>query len=314
MERVVFIVGPTGTGKTDISIRLARKINGEIVCCDSMQVYKSMPVLTAQPANRQKACVAHHLFGIIPPTQNFSVAAYRRLALAKIKEIHKKNRTPVFVGGTGLYVQALLDGLFSSPAKDITLRKKLEVQADKYGSRWLYSKLKKIDPASARIIHTNDLRRIIRALEVYKLTGRTISQLKLDSKGGIFRLYPTYIFCLFYKDRNLLYERINERVENMFEKGLVAEVKKLARLDLSLTANQALGIRHIKDFLDGKYDLETAKQLLRRDTRRYAKRQLSWFRRDKRIKWFALDSHRSVDKVVGNLAGNFCLTLLLLIL
>lgn len=292
-NQVIFLVGPTGAGKTEISIKLAKKIGGEIVCCDSMQVYKDLDILTGKPTPRQMFLVPHHLFGIKRPTEDFSVAEYRKLALKKIKEIHSRNRMPVFVGGTGLYMQALLDGLFFSPAKDLRLRRKLQAQAQKYGSRRLYAKLKKIDPVAARAIHPNDGRRIIRALEVYSLTGKTISQLKLGSSGGIFGLYPTRIFCLFYKNRNLLYFRINARVGQMFKRGLVAEVKKLLSRNLSMTARQALGIKQVQRFLQGNCSLKEAKEQLKTDTRRYAKRQLSWFRRDKRIKWVALDSHKT---------------------
>lgn len=275
---VIFIVGPTGAGKTEISIKLAKKIGGEIICCDSMQIYKGMDILTAQPSEKEKRAVKHHLFGIKKPTQNFSVAQYRKLALEKIKEIHEKGKIPVFTGGTGLYVQALLDGLFPSPGEDTGLRRRLYRYAEKQGVFELYKRLKKIDPQAAAIINKNDLRRVIRALEVHKLTGRTISELKKLTKGGIRGLYEINLFCIYYKDRAKLYERINDRVEEMFEKGLVNQVKKLSGIKLSKTASQALGIKQVAGFLENRYSLDQAKALLKKDTRRYAKRQISWFR------------------------------------
>lgn len=286
---VIFITGPTGTGKTGISIKLAKKINGEIICCDSMQVYRGMDILTAQPSKKEVLAVKHHLFCIKRPTENFSVAQYRKLALAKIKEIHEKGKIPVFVGGTGLYVQALLNGLFYSPKEDAKLRKKFQAYAEKYGGCKLYAKLKKIDPLAARKIHPNDIRRIIRALEVYELTGKKMSEAKKATSGGIYGAYNIGLFCLFYKDRGVLYNRINQRVDKMFQAGLIDEVKRLLNLKLSKTASCAIGIKQIKGFIEGKYNLEYARDLLKKETRRYAKRQMSWFRRDNRVKWIALD-------------------------
>lgn len=287
---VIFITGPTGAGKTGISVKLAKKINGEIICCDSMQIYKGMDILTAQPSKKETAAIKHHLFSIKKPTENFSVAQYRKLALKKITEIHNRGKTPVFVGGTGLYAQALIDGLFHSPKEDVKLRKKLYAYTEKYGSNKLYAKLKKIDPVTAEKIHPNDIRRIVRALEIYKSTGKRMSVLKKTTRGGIWGLYDVKIFCFYYKDRSVLYGRINKRVDVMFNSGLINEVKRLIRMRLSKTAMQALGIKQLQGYLNGEYDLESAKDLLKKETRRYAKRQISWFRRDKRVKWAALDT------------------------
>ena len=296
-SQVIFLAGPTGAGKTALSIKFAKKINGEIICCDSMQIYKGMDILTAQPSAKEFSAVSHHLFKIISPTRNFSVAQYRKLAVKKIKEIHAKGRVPIFVGGTGLYVQALLDGLFSSPKEDKTYRKKLSLEAEKCGTAILHKRLKKIDPEAAKAIHKNDLRRIMRALEVFHLTGKTISELKKSSRGGIFGLYKICVACLFYKNRDLLYKRINKRVEVMLKNGLIEEVKGLSKMKLSMTAQQALGIKHIRNFIDGKCSVVEAEELLKRDSRRYAKRQLSWFRREKRTQWIALDGEKSLDTI-----------------
>jgi len=301
--QVIFITGPTGVGKTAISVKLAKKIKGEIICCDSMQIYKGMDVLTAQPKKEELSNVAHRLFCIKKPTQDFSVAQYRKLALKEIKEIHKKGKIPVFTGGTGLYAQALLDGLFVSPPEDMILRKELQDYAKKYGSKKLHDKLKKIDPVSADNIHTNDLRRIIRAIEIYSLTGKTKSESKLATSGGIFGKFNIFLFCLYYKKRNLLYDKINSRVDEMFMNGVVKEIKQLVKLNLSKTAAQALGIKQIKGFIENRGTLEYAKEELKKDTRRYAKRQLSWFRRDKRFRWIALDGFKGHKAIVAMLVN-----------
>ena len=302
-DKVIFLVGPTAAGKSEIAARLAKEIGGEIICCDSMQVYKNLNILTNMPSAEQMALAPHHLFGIKKPSQIFSVAEYRKSALRRMRQIHKKGRIPLFTGGTGLYMQALLDGLFISPSRNVKLRRLLQRRAAKYGAAKLHRELKKIDPAAAKIIHPNDLRRIIRALEVYKTTGRTISELKKsETTGGIFGKYRVFIFCVYYKNRDLLYEKINSRVEQMFKKGLVHEVKKALKIKISLTAGQALGLKRVGDFLEGKCGLDKAMELVKLDTRRYAKRQLSWFRRDKRIRWIPLDGCRNLNEVVDLLS------------
>ncbi len=296
MKKVIFLAGPTGAGKTEIALLLGKKIGGEIICCDSMQIYKDMDIMTAMPSPQQLALVPHHLFGIRRPTQAFSAADYRKLALEKIRQALSRNKAPIFTAGTGLYAQAVLDGLFISPARDEELRERLKKQALRYGVKYLYKRLKRIDAKAAESIHPNDLRRIVRAIEVYEKTGKNISTLKAGSSGGIFGVLPVRIVCLFYKDRAKLYNRINKRVEVMFDSGLVPEVEKLLKQKLSLTAKQALGIKEVRGFLGGEYGLARAKELLARNTRRYAKRQLSWFRRDKRARWIALDDYADFGK------------------
>ncbi|PIY83247.1 MAG: tRNA (adenosine(37)-N6)-dimethylallyltransferase MiaA [Candidatus Omnitrophica bacterium CG_4_10_14_0_8_um_filter_43_18] len=298
--KVIFLVGPTGAGKTAVSVKLAKKIKGEIICCDSMQIYKGMDILTAQPSKKEKAAIRHHLFCIRKPSEPFSVAEYRKLALKKIDVIHRNGRVPVFTGGTGLYAQAVLDGLFSSPVEDLVLRKKLYAYAKKYGSRRLHERLKKIDPAASRKIHPNDIRRVVRAFEVYKTTGSTISDLKsAATSGGVRAKYKCRIVCLFYKNRQAQYKKINDRVEEMFKSGLVDEVKRLLKVKLSKTASCALGIKQVKGLINGVYSLHDTKELLKRDTRRYAKRQISWFKRDKAIKPVAIDS-QNIKKILDS--------------
>lgn len=278
---VIFLVGPTASGKTDISIKLSRELNAEIISCDSMCVYKGMDILTSKPTREDRKKVKHHLIDIIPPDTEFSVAEYRRMALEKIEDIIKRGKTPLFVGGSGLYVKAVVDGLFPSAEKDMRFRKRQEALAEKYGKNYLYKKLKKIDLGRAGKIHPNDLRRIIRALEIYYTEKKRPSDLKINTEP------LKYSFKIFGLDirRDKLYKNIDDRVEEMFKKGIVKEVKDLSKQKLSMTAKKALGYNEVLGYLKGKYSLEESKELLKKNTHHFAKKQLTWFRSDKRIEW-----------------------------
>ncbi len=294
MTKIIFIVGPTAVGKTEAACFLAKKINGEIISCDSMQIYKGMDILTAKPSIALRKKIPHYLIDEIPPSKEYNVAAYRKKALSKIKSIIKKGKAPVFVGGTGLYVNMLVDGIFDIKTEDENVRKKLYRLADKKGGIYLYEKLRKSDPEAAEKIHPNDTRRIIRALEVLEVAGKPISQLQKE-RIGLSAEFNIDIFCL-DMDRSALYRRIDRRVEKMFKRGLVKEVKGLLRKRLSKTASCAIGIKEIKGYLDGLYGLDEAKRLVRRNTRWYAKRQLTWFRKDKRIIWILVKDKETPEK------------------
>lgn len=290
-SRIIFLAGPTAIGKSRLAVRLAAKINAEIISLDSMQIYRGLGILSSQPSRQMQKKIRHHLLSILNPDQEFDAASYRKLALKKIKEIHKTGRIPLFVGGTGLYLNIVIDGIFKDVKKDPALREKFFAQAAKKGSSFLHNKLRKIDPVAAAKIHPNDAKRIIRALEVHKLTGKPISQLWKSRKGLDREKYDIRIFGL-NKDRAGLYRDINRRVEDMFRQGLVNEVTNVLTKNPSLTgrqaclqARQAIGIKEIQGYLEGKYDLEYAKELIKKNTRNYAKRQLTWFRKDKRIIW-----------------------------
>lgn len=286
-RKIVFIVGPTATGKTEISLALAKKINAEIISCDSMQVYRGMDILTAKPSASLRKIIPHHLLGILCAEKEYNASKYYRDASRQIRKIQGKGKVPLVVGGTGLYMSILIDGIFKVKAKlkdeAERARKKLLRQAEEHGSKWLYRRLLKIDREAAAKIHPHDARRIIRALEVFVATGQPISQLQ-KQRRGLSQDYQIKIFGL-DMERDKLYQRIDRRVEKMFARGLVSEVKRLLKMKLSLTARYALGIREIKGYLDGAYGLEGAKQLLKKNTRNYAKRQITWFRKDKRINW-----------------------------
>ncbi|MBU1726714.1 MAG: tRNA (adenosine(37)-N6)-dimethylallyltransferase MiaA [Candidatus Omnitrophica bacterium] len=280
---IVFIVGPTAVGKSEVAALLAKKINAEIISCDSMQIYKGMDIITSKPSPALIKQVPHHLIGIVAPTSRYDVSKYRKDALKKINELVKQGKTPLFVGGTGLYMTILLDGIFQAKAEDKVLRSRLYQLAKQRGGLYLYKQLAKVDPIAAKKIHPNDTKRIIRAIEVYKITGKPISQLQTQRKG-LTDDYDIRIFCL-HMEREALYKRIDARVERMFKQGVVKEASKLLKLRLSKTAKFAIGLRELKGYFWGAYDLEEAKEMMKQNTRQYAKRQLTWFRKDKRIQW-----------------------------
>lgn len=278
---VYFLVGPTASGKTELSVKLAKQLNAEIISCDSMCVYKGMDILTSKPTRQDRQKVRHRLIDIISPSKEFSVAQYRNLALKAIEDILKCKKTVLFVGGSGLYMKAVIDGLFPSKRKDRDFRKKQEQFAKKYGNIYLYKKLKKIDPATAEKIHPNNLRRVIRALEIYITEKKPPSELKERTEP---LKYEAKIYGVM-TERTELYKNIEHRVELMFRKGLVQEVKRLSKRRLSLTARKALGYNEVLGYLRGGYPLEEAKELLKKNTRRFARRQMTWFRHDNRIQW-----------------------------
>lgn len=292
-KSIIFLVGPTAVGKTELAVRLARKIRAEIISCDSMQVYKGMDIGTQKPSHALQKKVKHYMIDILSPDKEFSVADFRRRALRLIKKIHAKGKIPLFVGGTGLYMKGLIDGLFPAPAKDLKLRKKL------YKQKRLYERLQRIDPRTAQRIHPNDKKKIVRALEVYYSTKRPMSELKARTRPLADR-FDIVIFGL-NRDREKLYARINERVDRMFEQGFLDEVRRLRAKKLSLTARQAIGYKEAMEYLKGRgkgrvmvgnTDMEGTgelKDLIKKNTRRYAKRQLTWFGADRRVIWLDLN-------------------------
>jgi len=299
-RQIILVVGPTAAGKTETAIGLAKKLNGEIISCDSMQIYKGMGILTSKPAAVQRKQVPHHLISMISPTKEYNVSQYRKDAVRKIETIIAKDKTAILVGGTGLYMSVLIDGIFKDKAQDKTIRQRLYREAEESGSGKLYERLKNIDPEAAKKIHPHDTKRIVRALEVFEKTGKPISQLQRQRKG----LADEYDVKIFGLDmpRDKLYRRIDERVEKMFAEGLIEEVKKLLKVKLSQTASCAIGIKELKGYFGGLYDLEEAKRLIKRNTHRYAKRQLTWFRKDKRIDWIGAAGGQTPARIAQRIA------------
>lgn len=297
--RIVFIVGPTAIGKTAVALHLAKKIKAEIISCDSMQVYKRMNIITSKPSPSLRKQIPHHLIDILSPDKEYNVARYRKQALRKIKEINKKERPILFVGGTGLYLSILLDGIFKAKSQNKIIRNRLYKEAKDRGSEYLYQRLQEVDAEAALKIHPHDTKRIIRALETFRACGKPISQLQKERKG-LNDEFDIKIFAL-NMAREELYERIERRIDRMFSQGLLEEAKKLLKLKLSKTARYAIGINEIKGYLDGRYDLEQAKRLMKKNTRNYAKRQFTWFRKDKRIEWVEIKDKETPESVANRI-------------
>jgi len=281
---VIVIVGPTASGKTDLSIRLAKELNGEIVSADSMQIYKKMTIGTAKPTKEEMQGIPHHMIDIVEPTENFNVAMYKEMAEQKIEEILARGKTPIVVGGTGLYVDTLVNGIeFSNMDKDPDYCQMLEKQVEINGVDWLHEELRKVDSEAAESIEKNNIRRVIRALEIYKVTGKTKTQLDKESRKET--KYNYQIFGMLW-NREELYERINLRVDIMFETGLLEEVKELLNTDgFSKTALQGLGYKEVVEYLEEKVSYEEMVEKIKMETRRYAKRQMTWFKRNDKIIW-----------------------------
>jgi len=296
-KKVVFLVGPTAVGKSDVAVSLAKEINGEIISCDSMQVYKGMDIISSQPGASLKKQVPHHFIGIISPAKEYNVSKYRKDAIKVMEKIIDKGKVPLFTGGTGLYMSILIDGIFEAKTEDESIRKKLYKEAESSGSLAMHDKLKKIDPRAASKIHPNDLKRIVRALEVFETTGKPISDLQ-KLRRGLADEYEIKSFCL-NMARDKLYQRIEERINKMFRKGLVKEAAGLLKLKLSRTASYAIGLRELKGYFEKQYDLNEAKRQMARNTCLYSKRQLTWFRKDKRIKWVEVEPEEK-PSVIAN--------------
>ncbi len=294
---VVAVIGPTASGKTALAIELARRLDGEIISADSMQIYKHMDIATAKPNAQELAAAKHHLIGIVEPCEAFSVSKYKQLAQQAIADVVSRGKLPIICGGTGQYIEALLENLvFGEVPSDEKLRDKLNERARVEGGAALLAELEQFDSQAAARLHENDTKRIVRALEIYLLTGKTITQQTAES-----RLEPSpYRACyigITAKNRQYLYDRINLRVDRMVEEGLLEEAKAFFSAGYGSTAAQAIGYKEMKPYLDGEMTLEQAKDNLKTETRHYAKRQLTWFRRKENIHWFNSDE-MSFEKLV----------------
>ena len=292
---IIVLLGPTASGKTEVGLSLAKEVDAEIISADSMQVYKYLNIGTAKPSRRIRRSIPHHLVDIKYPDEEFSAGEFQLRAIKTIERIFKKEKLPILVGGTALYIRTITDGICPIPSRNDRIRKHLSRLAKKYGSGYLYKRLKRIDEKACEKIHPNNLKRIIRALEVYTLSKIPFSAWQ---NRRYYLPYPIIIFGL-NLERNILYERIGRRVDKMVKEGLIREVEKLLRKGYSRKLNslQSLGYRQVVDFLEGKYDLERMKYLIKRDTRRYAKRQLTWWKKDGRIHWIEMDEGKKAKEV-----------------
>ncbi|MGI5880448.1 MAG: tRNA (adenosine(37)-N6)-dimethylallyltransferase MiaA [Syntrophomonadaceae bacterium] len=302
MQKLAAIVGPTAAGKTSIAIEAAKKINAQIISCDSMQVYRDMDIGTAKASQQERDLIPHYMVDIVEADQEFSVANYQLQVKSIIERLNIENSIPILVGGTGLYYQAVVDNYHFFPLQSRNeVRDKWKNIVNNNGLVFAYETLVRIDPEYAEKISPQDEKRIIRAVEVYELTGKPFSQQQS-------RDTETYNLAVagLYLDREVLYQRINSRVDDMIKQGLIEEVIALKknRGELSATARQALGYKQVLNYLDGVIDREEMIAEIKQETRRYAKRQFTWFKRDKRIRWFNVMNY-SNEELVENICSYF---------
>ncbi|MBQ9893786.1 MAG: tRNA (adenosine(37)-N6)-dimethylallyltransferase MiaA [Ruminococcus sp.] len=286
--RVLAVVGPTASGKTGLGVELAKLYGGEVISADSMQIYKGMDIASAKPTVAEMQGIPHHLIDFLDRGVTFSAADYVKLANEKIKDVLSRGKMPVIVGGTGLYVDSLLENVkFSEGGSDEAYREKLRKYAEEKGNEALHQMLADADPEAAAAIHPNNLVRVIRALEVCHVTGRKFSELKAESRS-IESPYDSLILGLNYEDRSVLYDRIDRRVDIMVENGLIDEARELWNESGMATAANAIGFKEFIPYFSGEASLEDCISKVKQETRHYAKRQLTWFRKNQRIQWIIL--------------------------
>ncbi len=294
MEQVIVIAGPTCSGKTSLSLELADKLGSEIISADSRQVYKYLDIGTAKPSPSELKKVKHHFVSSLEPDADFNVSGFETEALAVIHHLHSENKIPVAAGGSGLYIKALVDGIFNTVDTDDAFRSQLIEERKEYGNEFLYDKLKKVDPVSASGMLPQNYKRVIRALEVFHLTGKPIWQLQKEYKREAELQFEQYGLEW---DREKLYRNIEKRVDGMMRAGLVEEVRNVLDKGYSkdLNALNTVGYKEIISFIDREFTLQRAAELIKRNTRRFAKRQLTWFKRDERIKWIRIESYEDIQ-------------------
>lgn len=300
------IVGATASGKTAVGVEFSKILGGEVISADSMQIYKYMTIGTAKPTPEETDGIPHHLIDCVDPGESYSVARYKEEAYSEIESVLGRGSLPVVVGGTGLYINALtLPWSFNGPSGSTEIRARLEKEYDNLGAQALWNRLDAVDSVSAKKIHPNNKKRIVRALEIYESTGRTKSE--WDAEAARVELPYDYVMMGIAMDRALLYSRIERRIDKMIDEGLEEEVASLLErgYDPSLTSMQALGYKEMIPAVEGKRSLEECKAVLKRDTRHFAKRQLTWFRRDQRIKWFMADQNTKAEALARQMADYY---------
>lgn len=301
MNNIICIAGPTASGKTALAAALAKELNGEVVSCDSMQVYKRMDIGTAKPTLEEMQGIPHHMIDVAEPWEDFSVSRYCEMAAPIVDDIISRGKTAVIAGGTGLYMDALIRGNAFAPFPATGVRERLEAQADAEGMEAMLSRLRAVDPDAAQRLHLSDRKRILRALEVYLETGETITEHNRKTQAVPPRYSPIWLGLDFAR-RGELYRRIDLRVGLMLEQGLVEEIRGLLADDIPerATAMQAIGYKEFVDALDGRCTIEEAADQVRQSSRRYAKRQLTWFRRNKAIHWLIRDTGDTGREILEN--------------
>lgn len=301
-KRIIFIVGPTAVGKTEVACLLAQQLDAEIVSCDAMQVYRDVDIATNKPSRDILNRVRHHLIDIRDVEEEFDVAAFEDLALRSIREIQTRQKTALVTGGSGMYMQILLDGIFEGVPKQQHVRDELWQRVEAEGAGALVKELEARDPAAAQKIHPHDVRRLIRALEICRSMEKPFSQLKKE-RQGLWGRYDMTLVAL-NRQREELYARIDARVEKMFEDGLVEEIRRLLRRPLSITAGRIIGVSEVAGCLNQDYDENHARYLMKLHTRHYAKRQLTWFRKEARLRWVDIRKEMTADDVAEHIRAN----------
>ncbi len=304
MKKLLVIVGPTASGKTSLSIELAKTYNGEIVSADSMQIYRGMNIATAKPDEKEMQGIKHHLIDFLDISETYSVGKFVNDAKAAVDEIINDSKLPILCGGTGLYIDSFLNGIdFVDNSADLELRAELNKLADEKGIDYLLKKLIEIDPASyMRLYEGRNQKRIVRAIEFYKTTGVTITE-QIEKSKNVDSEYQYLIFGLKSKDRQYLYDRINKRVDIMIENGLVKEAEDMLKSDMSETASKAIGYKQLKPYFNNEATLEECIDRIKLETRHYAKRQLTWFKRNSSIIWLNIDELTSTEQQLDYIKG-----------
>ncbi|MCB0728846.1 MAG: tRNA (adenosine(37)-N6)-dimethylallyltransferase MiaA [Ignavibacteriae bacterium] len=289
MKKILVITGPTASGKTALAVKLAEKLNGEIISADSRQVYKHIPISTSHPSKSDLRKIKHYFIDELEPEEEFNAGEFGIKGREIIKDIFKRNKLPIVAGGSGLYIRSIIDGLFEERIESDEIRKRLYEELEKHGEEYLYDELKKVDEEIHDRIPKGKIRRVIRALEVYHSTGKKMSEFQKEKVDIDFK--PVMIGIMY--DRKILYERINNRVDQMISEGLLEEVKELINKGMDYKKHYSLdtvGVKEVMKYFEGEYDLEEMKSMIKQNTRRYAKRQLTWFRKDTRINWINADN------------------------
>lgn len=299
--KLIVLIGPTAVGKTKLSIELAKKYNGEIISGDSMQIYKGMDIGTAKITDAEMDGIPHYLIDIKNPDESFSVAEFQQLVRQRIEEIQGRGKLPMIVGGTGLYIQSVIyDYQFTDAPSDEVFRKELEKRTKEEGKETIYQELLRVDPEAGEKIHPNNVRRVIRALEIFRCTGKTMTEYQEDQIPNL--LYKVALIGL-TMDREELYNRINHRVDKMMSQGLLDEVRRLHASEFrDCQSIQAIGYKELYRYLDGNITLEDAIEELKRNSRRYAKRQLTWFRNKMNVQWFNMTNIKDMEKKIAEIS------------
>ena len=300
MDRIICIAGPTASGKTALAVELAKALNGEVVSCDSMQVYRRMDIGTAKPTIDEMQGIPHHMLDVADPREDFSVSRYCSMAAPIVEDILRRGKTAIIAGGTGLYMDSLIRGNAFAPFPSTGVREELEAQADSLGMEAMLSRLQAVDPEAAARLHLSDRKRILRALEVYLETGETITEHNRRTQAIPPRFRPLWL-GLDFVSRADLYERIDRRVGLMLEKGLMEEIRGLlaSGIPARATAMQAIGYKEFVDALEGRCTLEQAADQVRQSSRRYAKRQLTWFRRNSAMHWLTRTPETTMEEILS---------------